>query len=76
MVVPGRTGAASIIVDFQKMPLAMVYAGRFINGPYSPVGGEPHRAHCSLFGQGGSGHAWMVVDPTAACHDSSGWNGA
>lgn len=36
---------------------------------YCSVGGEPHRAHCSLCGRCETGHAWMVVGPTAACHD-------
>ncbi|WP_213594596.1 hypothetical protein [Paenibacillus woosongensis] len=59
------------------MPLAMVYAGRFINGHTAAVGAGLRRIRTVPCADGANTtHAWMVVGYTASCHDSFMWNAA
>ncbi|AZK45332.1 hypothetical protein [Paenibacillus lentus] len=67
---PAVPGASSKIVDVQKVPLAMVYADGFINGQTALLVGSRIMRTTPSADDADSGHAWMIVDPTAACHDS------
>ncbi|WHX49396.1 hypothetical protein QNH46_01505 [Paenibacillus woosongensis] len=74
---PAVPGASSNIVDVQKVPLAMVYAG----DPITAIQRQLAES-CVVFAlfpcadDADSGHAWMVVGYTTSCHDSFMWNAA